>query len=61
MISLCLIDIKYSQVGNIVEVLWGEPGSNQKLIKVVVSQFPHLNLERNKEVDLNLIADRYKK
>jgi glycine cleavage system aminomethyltransferase T len=58
MLSLCSIDVAYANDGTEVEVLWGEDNARQKRIKAVVSRFPYLNLERNENVDVNLIPCR---
>lgn len=59
MVSLCLIEVEHSAPGQIVEVVWGDPGSKQKRIKAIVAKFPHLDLPRNKDFDLSSIPDKY--
>ena len=55
MISLCSIDVQYSELGTPVAVLWGEAGTRQKSIRAVVSRFPYLNEHRNEQVDVSAI------
>ena len=55
MISLCLVNIEYGEPGTELEVVWGEPGSRQKKIRVIVSRFPFLDLPRNKEIDVSCL------
>ncbi|MCX2486136.1 hypothetical protein [Pedobacter sp. MR2016-24] len=55
MISLCLVNIEYGEPDTELEVVWGEPGSRQKKIRVIVSRFPFLDLPRNKEIDVSCL------
>ncbi|MEL7567443.1 MAG: aminomethyl transferase family protein [Dehalobacterium sp.] len=55
MLSLCPIDVEYSELGTEVTVVWGEAGTRQKKIKAVVSRFPYLNENRNENIDVNII------
>jgi vanillate/3-O-methylgallate O-demethylase len=41
MLSLCLIDVDWSNQGTKVTVIWGEPGEPQKEIWPVVAQAPY--------------------
>lgn len=55
MISLCTIDVEYSDIDTKVIVVWGDPGTRQKEIHAVVSRFPYLNENRNEDVDVSKI------
>ena len=55
MLSLCSIDVEYSELGTEVTLLWGNPGTRQKEIRAVVSRFPYLNENRNENVDVSKI------
>ncbi len=55
MISLCSIDVEFSELGTEVIVLWGEEGTRQKGIRAVISRFPYLNENRNTDVDVSTI------
>lgn len=52
-ISHCSIDIDYAQVGREVTVVWGNPGSRQKLIRAIVAPSPFKT--DNRYADLNAI------
>lgn len=41
MISHCSIDIAYAAIGTEVSVVWGNPGSRQKIIRATVAQSPY--------------------
>ena len=56
MLSLCSIDLAFSEIGTEVEVLWGDPGTRQKRIRATVSRFPYLDEGRNEDVDVGAIA-----
>ena len=53
MISICSIDIGFSEIGTEVIVLWGEPGTRQKEIRAVVARHPYLDIERNEDIDVS--------
>ena len=55
MISLCSINIEFSEIGTDVVVLWGEPGTRQKEIRAKVARYPYIDIERNEKVDVNKI------
>ena len=55
MLSLCSIDVKHSEIGTEVIVLWGDPGTRQKEIRATVSRFPYLSENRNQVVDVSKI------
>ena len=55
MISICTIDTDYAVEGKEVEVLWGNPGTNQVRIKAVVSLFPYIKEGRNADYDIESI------
>ena len=50
MISLCTIDVAYSEPGTAVSVLWGDPGEPQKLIRATVAPAPYK--KDNRRADL---------
>ncbi|KGO86926.1 aminomethyltransferase [Flavobacterium rivuli WB 3.3-2 = DSM 21788] len=52
MISLCIIILEHANIGNEVEIIWGEPGTKQKNIRATVSKFPYLHLPRNKDISV---------
>ena len=49
-ISHCVIDVEYSAPGTEVEVLWGQPGHPQKLIRAVVHPSPYKQDRRREDV-----------
>ncbi|WP_171056033.1 hypothetical protein [Paenibacillus sinopodophylli] len=55
MISLCSIDSEFSAIDGEVHIIWGNPGTRQKVIRAKVSRFPFLNEKRNEHVDVNTI------
>lgn len=55
MISICTIDTDYAVEGKEVEILWGNPGTNQVRIKAVVSLFPYIKEGRNADYDIESI------
>lgn len=59
MISLCSIDTELATAGTEVGVLWGEPGTRQKLIRATVARFPYLTEHRNERLDVGTIPCRY--
>ena len=50
MLSLCTIDVEYSEPGTEVTVVWGDPGSPQKHIKATVAPAPYK--KDNRRADL---------
>ena len=50
MLSLCTIDVEYSEPGTQVTVVWGDPGSPQKHIKATVAPAPYK--KDNRRADL---------
>ncbi|KAF5975360.1 FAD dependent oxidoreductase [Fusarium bulbicola] len=48
MISLCIIEVKYSTPGTEVMVKWGDNGSPQKMIRAVVRPAPYKEDQRKK-------------
>ena len=50
MLSLCTIDVEYSEPGTEVTVVWGNPGSPQKHIKATVAPAPYK--KDNRRADL---------
>ncbi len=51
MLSMACIDMSAAQLGNEVEVLWGDHGGAIKPIRATVARFPYLTEGRNSEVD----------
>ncbi|MBC3900904.1 aminomethyl transferase family protein [Acetobacterium malicum] len=60
MISLAFIKPEYAVEGKELKVVWGTPGKPQKEIRVTVARSPYMNLENNKEIDVNEIP-RYQR
>ncbi len=60
MISLAFIKPEYAVEGKELTVVWGTPGKPQKEIRAKVARSPYMNLENNKEIDVNDIP-RYRK
>jgi glycine cleavage system aminomethyltransferase T len=58
MISLGCIDTALVKEGSELTVLWGNPGTRQKQIRVRVARFPYLDLPRNENIDVNTIPCR---
>ncbi|MCW2292307.1 glycine cleavage system aminomethyltransferase T [Pseudomonas sp. BIGb0408] len=56
MISLGIMDIDHANLGESVEVLWGDPGSRQKRIRAVVSRFPYIDLPFNRNIDTSRLS-----
>lgn len=54
-ISHCSIDTAYAEVGREVSVVWGDPGSRQKVIRATVAPSPFKT--DNRYADLNTIGD----
>jgi vanillate/3-O-methylgallate O-demethylase len=50
MLSLCVIDVDWSDPGTEVKVIWGEPGEPQKEIRAVVAQAPYK--KDNRRIDV---------
>ena len=61
MLSLCSIDVEYSEIGTEVVILWGDPGTNQKEIRATVARLPYNDLARNESIDVNSIPRLNKK
>ena len=55
MISLGFIKKEYAIEGTELTVIWGTPGKPQRPIRVKVARTPYMNLENNKEIDLESI------
>jgi glycine cleavage system aminomethyltransferase T len=55
MFSIGTVQVEHAGLGTELTVLWGEPGSRQKEIRVVVARFPHIDLPLNSEVDVSTI------
>lgn len=54
MISLCSIDLGFAEPGQQVEVVWGAPGSPQKVIRATVAPAPYKR--DNRRVDVKALA-----
>ncbi|MEU3618018.1 hypothetical protein ABZ725_37735 [Streptomyces sp. NPDC006872] len=55
MISLAFLDPDFTDLGQEVVVLWGEPGTRQIPIRARVARFPYLDLPSNASYDLDRI------
>lgn len=55
MISLGFIEKEYAVEGKELTVIWGTPGTPQKAIRVKVARTPYMNLDNNKEIDVESI------
>lgn len=55
MLSLCAIDLAYSEIGTEVTIVWGNPEFRQKKIRAKVSRFPYNNHYDNRTFDTNTI------
>jgi vanillate/3-O-methylgallate O-demethylase len=55
MMTLCSLDVEHCRIGTEVGILWGEPGTRQKLIRATVERFPYLDENRNENVDVSTI------
>ena len=53
MISLCSIDVEFSEIGTEVTVVWGDEGTRQKKIRAKVTRFPYYNEDRNEDVEVS--------
>lgn len=51
MISLAILDRTHTAPGTHVEILWGDPGTDQRLIRATVAPFPILDLPKNRDID----------
>lgn len=55
MISLGFIDKEYAVEGKELSLIWGTPGTPQKTVRVTVARTPYMNLENNKDIDVETI------
>lgn len=55
MISLGFIDRKYAMEGTELAIVWGQPGREQKLIRAVVARTPYMDLENNRDTNVESI------
>lgn len=55
MISLGFIDREYAAEGTELTLIWGTPGKPQKEIRVKVARTPYMDLENNKDIDVDSI------
>lgn len=51
-ISLCTIERDAAIVGNDVKVIWGNPGTNQRVIRARVAPFPYVQSGRNEKISV---------
>lgn len=52
MISMGSIKPEFCETGEEVQIVWGEPGHRQKLIKAVISEWPYISKDRNENIDV---------
>lgn len=55
MLSLAVVDVAHAALGTPVEVVWGAPGSRQKIIRAVVAPAPYLD-DSSRRADLTTVA-----
>jgi glycine cleavage system aminomethyltransferase T len=55
LISLCVIDPEYSEMGKEVTVVWGDKEDRKKNIQATVERFPILDLVPNRDFDVETI------
>lgn len=60
-ISLCVIEPEYAQIGTEITVVWGNKNDPKKNIRAVVERYPYLDLTSNQDYDLNSIPRFQKK
>ncbi len=60
MISIATIETKYAELGNKVDLLWGNPGTDQLKIKVTIARHPYIDKNRNEDVDTSTIPSGIK-
>ena len=53
--SVGTVDAAYAEPGTELTVLWGEPCTRQKEIRVTVTKYPHLDLPLNQNIDVSTI------
>lgn len=47
MISIAVVDVEHATIGEELTVVWGEPGTRQKLVRAKVARFPYYDENRN--------------
>ena len=52
MISMAIMDVDYCEDGTQVQVVWGEPGTHQKLIRATVAPVPYNTHLENRSTDV---------
>jgi glycine cleavage system aminomethyltransferase T len=55
MLSIAPIAVEHADIGTELTVLWGDPDTRQKEIRVTVARYPYLDLERNEAIDTSTI------
>lgn len=58
MISIATLDTQLAVEGTEVFVLWGEPGTRQKMIRAKVARYPYNNVLRSSTTDVNALPKR---
>ena len=53
MISMAVMDVEFCEDGTEVQVLWGEPGTHQKLIRATVAPVPFNTHLENRSTDVS--------
>ena len=53
MISLAIVDSDVATIGRELGVLWGDPGTRQKLTRARVARFPYMDEDRNERTDVS--------
>jgi hypothetical protein len=60
MLSLATLATDQAEIGNEVQVLWGDPGTPQRLIRARVERYPYLiDPPRNEVFDVSTIPSRF--
>ena len=54
-----MIDIDQAEIGNEVIVHWGHAGKRIKEIRARVERYPYLDLQENKDYDLDTVPKGY--
>ena len=57
--SVATLDIQYCEEGTELYVLWGNEGERQKKVRCTVAKFPHLDMPKNKDFDIEQIPHRW--
>lgn len=57
MLSLAVMDVGHSEIGTEVEVVWGEPGTRQKLVRAHVAPAPYAD-PSDRRIDLRRVGSQ---